>query len=380
MSRFDRYLLSQLMVLFGFFSLVLILVYWINRAVILFDRLIGDGQSTWVFLEFTALSLPGIIRLVLPIAAAVAAIYVTNRMSAESELTVVQATGFSAFRLARPYVVFGLIVAVLLSVLAHYLVPLSNKVYSERYREVSENLIARLLSAGEFLNPTDGVTFYIRDITPQDELLDVFLSDTRSPDESVVYMASRAFVVNTESGPQLVMIEGTAQTLRHPSQRLIVTRFDDFAYDISSFIDTSATIARAPRELPTWSLLSPGADILAETGQDRATLVATGHQRIAEALLPVVAVLIGYSTLVLGGFSRFGVWRQILTAVLLMIVVKMVETAFVSTIRATPALWPLSYGTLAFGLSVTWFQLFWSGRPYLFRRYRPFASAEEEPA
>ena len=69
MARFDRYMLSQFMVFFGFFSLVLILVYWINRAVVLFDQLIADGQSATVFLEFTALSLPNIIRIVLPLSA-----------------------------------------------------------------------------------------------------------------------------------------------------------------------------------------------------------------------------------------------------------------------------------------------------------------------
>ena len=89
-------MLSQLMALFGFFSLVLVLVYWVNRAVLLFDRLIGDGQSALVFLEFTALTLPNVIRLVLPVSAFAAAVYVTNRLSTESELVVVQATGFSA--------------------------------------------------------------------------------------------------------------------------------------------------------------------------------------------------------------------------------------------------------------------------------------------
>ncbi len=69
MARFDRYMLSQLMVLFGFFSLVLVLVYWINRAVVLFDQLIADGQSATVFLEFTALTLPSVMRLALPLAA-----------------------------------------------------------------------------------------------------------------------------------------------------------------------------------------------------------------------------------------------------------------------------------------------------------------------
>ncbi|MEJ6510389.1 MAG: LptF/LptG family permease, partial [Octadecabacter sp.] len=112
MARFDRYMLGQLLTLFGFFSLILVLVYWINRAVRLFDRLIADGQSAWMFLELTSLSLPGLIRIVLPLSAFVAAVYVTNRMSAESELTVVQATGYSPFRLARPVLYFGAIVAV----------------------------------------------------------------------------------------------------------------------------------------------------------------------------------------------------------------------------------------------------------------------------
>ena len=33
MGRYDRYILSQLVVMFGFFSLVLISVYWVNEAV-----------------------------------------------------------------------------------------------------------------------------------------------------------------------------------------------------------------------------------------------------------------------------------------------------------------------------------------------------------
>ena len=40
LTRFDRYILSQLMMLFGFFALVLVMVYWVNRAVVL--SLIGQ--------------------------------------------------------------------------------------------------------------------------------------------------------------------------------------------------------------------------------------------------------------------------------------------------------------------------------------------------
>ena len=100
MQRFDRYMLSQLMVVFGFFALVLVMVYWLNRSVGLFDELIANGHTAGIFLEFTLLALPGVVAIVLPMAAFGAAVYVTNRMSNESELTVLQATGLSPWRLA----------------------------------------------------------------------------------------------------------------------------------------------------------------------------------------------------------------------------------------------------------------------------------------
>ncbi len=49
MPRIDRYILGQLLTLFGFFALVLVSVYWINRAVSLFDDLLNDGQTAWWF-------------------------------------------------------------------------------------------------------------------------------------------------------------------------------------------------------------------------------------------------------------------------------------------------------------------------------------------
>ena len=151
MSRFDRYLLSQLVALFGFFALILVSVYWVNRAVGLFDRIIGDGQSALVFLEFSLLILPNVLRLVLPIAAFAAAVYVTNRLTQESELVVMQATGFSAFRLARPVLYFGAVVTMLHLVLMNLLVPLSVAMLSAREVELSENVTSRYLTQGQFI-------------------------------------------------------------------------------------------------------------------------------------------------------------------------------------------------------------------------------------
>lgn len=374
MARFDRYMLSQLMVLFGFFALVLVMVYWINRAVVLFDQLIADGQSAGVFLEFTALSLPNIIRIVLPLAAFAASLYVTNRMTAESELIVVQATGYSAFRLARPVLVFGLIVTLLMSVLTHVIAPLSAARLNLRQAEIAQNATARLLREGQFLAPTDGITFYIREISPQGELRDIFLSDTRSARDSVTYTAASAYLLRGESGPQLVMIDGLAQTLRREGNSLITTRFDELAYDIGAMVRLPDTTRRSSRELSTRELLFPTPAIIAETRKSEGALIVEGHGRFSEAILATVAALIGFATLLTGGFSRFGVWKQVVGAIFLVIVVKMVETLSVAVVRDVARLWPVTYLPALVGIGMIWFLLFWATRPYLLRR-RPRAGA-----
>jgi len=365
LARFDRYILSQLMMLFGFFALVLVLVYWVNRAVVLFDQLIANGQSAGVFVEFTALTLPNVIRLVLPIAAFAASIYVANRLSSESELVVVQATGYSARRLIRPVAIFGLIVAGLLSVLTHVLVPASVSQLRERQAEISENVTARLLTEGTFLHPADGVTFYIREITPQGELLDIFLSDARQADERVTYTARQALLMRQDAGPKLVMFDGMAQVLDVEGRRLSTTSFEDFAFDIGALIEVPQAGDRSGKELSTAELIWPSDAAVAETGQRKAALMYEGHNRFNQALLAVVAAVVGFATLLIGRFSRFGLWRQIVAAVVLLIVLKSIDNAFADAARGDPRLWPLAYGATGLGLGLTWALLWLAERPGL---------------
>lgn len=374
MGRFDRYMLSQLMTLFGFFSLVLILVYWINRAVVLFDQLIADGQSAGVFLEFTALSLPTIIKIVLPLSAFAASLYVTNRMASESELTVAQATGFSPFRLARPVLFFGIIVSLLMSVLTHVLAPAAQTQLNLRQAEIAQTATSRLLREGQFLTPVDGLTVYIRDVTAEGELQDIFLTDSRSAAETVTYTAASAYLVRADTGPQLVMLDGMIQTFRPDTGRLVTTSFADLAYDIGGLMPDIGDTRRSSRELTTLELLFPNAELAAETRKSEVLLFSEGHGRFAEAGLGTVAALLGFATLLIGGFSRFGVWRQVVAAIFLVIFVKGVETVATGMLSDDPTLWPLIYLPIVTGLAIVWFLLFWASRPALLHR-RPSRGA-----
>lgn len=362
LATFDRYLLSQLMALFGFFALVLVSVYWLNHAVRMFEQLIGDGQSALVFLEFTALALPNVIRLVLPVAAFAAAVYITNRLTSESELIVVQAMGISPLRMSRAVAVFGLLVAALVLVLNSFLVPLSRAELADRKQEIDRNITARLLSEGRFLHPAPGITFYIREITPAGELKDVFLSDARSDSQRTTYTARAAQIVAGEDGPKLVMFDGMAQTLRHDGQKLFTTMFGDSVFDIAALTDPEAARRKKIEELSTLTLIRAVPDALAETGRSRAEFLYEGHARLAQPLLAVSGAMLGFAALMLGGFSRFGLTRQVLGAVGLLILVQLLDNAAADLARQSAAAWPVVYAPPLAGIAIAIALMAWAGR------------------
>ncbi|MEL6594449.1 MAG: LPS export ABC transporter permease LptF [Pseudomonadota bacterium] len=372
-ARFDRYLLSQLMVLFGFFSLILVLVYWLNRAVILFDQLISDGQSAAVVLEFTALTLPNVIRLVLPMSAFAATIYVTNRLTSESELVVMQATGFSAFRMARPVLVFGAIVALLVSILTHFLVPMAEKRLAEREAEISQNLISGLLNEGAFVHPSDGITFYSRMIDSDGVLHDIFMSDARTDGQRITYVAQRALLVRSETGPRIVMFDGNTQTFDTATQRLSQTYFEESTYDIGGLIEPPRIGRPSPEIMPTSMLLFPTAEVSEIVDRSPARLSQEGHHRFAQAFLCIAAALIGFSTLLLGGFSRFGVWKQIIGAIGVLILLKLIEGSVTEIVKTQLSAWPLAYLPAALGIAIAVILLTLASRPSLFVRRRVVA-------
>lgn len=363
MPRFDRYILRQMLAVFGFFALVLVGVYWINRAVGLFDQLIGDGQSARTFFEISALALPNVIKLLLPVAAFIAAVYGGNRLMADSELVVMQATGFSPARLARPVAGFGLVVVLMMLILAHGLVPLARAAADRQKAEMSENLTARFLQEGQFTHPAPDVTLYIREISAQGALLDLFLADDRNPQRRTTYTAGRALFLRGDSGPKLLMYGGMAQVLDREGHSLSVTRFDDFTYDLGAMLTRTRPSRTSPDALPTRDLLWPSQAIQDQTGDSARALVYEGHARFAEPLMALAAALLGFSALMQGGYSRTGLWRQIALAVGLLVVVQAVAT-FAAARGPDLALgYLLAYLPPLFGLALASALLWWAGRP-----------------
>jgi lipopolysaccharide export system permease protein len=277
--------------------------------------------------------------------------------------------------------VFGVIVALMMSLLAHMLIPNSLSQLRLRESEISANVAARLLSEGEFLHPAPGITFYIRQITPEGELRDVFLSDRRDPDRAMTYTSSRAYLVADGAGSRLVMVSGLAQNLRISDPRLFVTHFDDFSYDITSLLSRSGISLNKVTFAGTPELLLDPGGVAERSGASPGEVMVELHGRFTAALMCVVAALVGFSTLMVGAYNRLGVWRQVLVAFGLLVGVEVARSASLGPVISNAALWPLLYlpvlAGIVLSLVLLWLAhhpVFWAWVTSGFRRRRAEAA------
>ena len=263
----------------------------------------------------------------------------TSRLSNESELAVIQATGMSPWRLARPVFMFGLLTAALMFGLTAYLVPKTGTITKDREFELSQSLGAKFLREGSFQHPVKA-SLFIREITPDSELRDVFLSDRREKDASYTYTSERAFLVQTEDQTIFVMQNGLMQSHDRTNDTLSLTQFDELAYDLTGTFDATRKGRPHIYYLPTmllWTDPQLAADL---TRQPMSRVIEDKHRRIQFAALCLVSSEIGYAALYAAGFSRFGSGRFIALAIFLLVIVKLVES--VVTEPARPI---LTYGT-----------------------------------
>ena len=342
-GRIDRYFLSQFLAVFGLFALVLTLLYWVNRAVRLFEQLIADGQNLSLFFLLSALSLPDVIRAVAPFAAFIAVLYVMNRLFSEGELFIAQSTGQSLLRLGRSAFAFGILITLGMGQLIHGIVPLAVGKLTQEQAALNDVVGSRLLREGIFHHPVEDATFYVREIGPSGELSGVFIADLRKPEQQLIYTAQEALLAGSETGPKLVMVNGILQLYDDETERLSTTRFDNLVVDLMQFTSQKSSVALRIETLTSWSLLTMAYNEQTANAPTREALLSELHQRNASALLALAFVALSYGVMAIRRFSRFGVWPQLLVAASALICLQVLYRLCEGAAQSNPSLWWLWY-------------------------------------
>ncbi len=75
------------------------------------DDFIDANAPTRVIVEYYIASIPEIVKLMIPVAVLLAALFVTGRLSSQNELAAIKSSGISLYRIMAPFLIIALIIS-----------------------------------------------------------------------------------------------------------------------------------------------------------------------------------------------------------------------------------------------------------------------------
>ncbi len=356
MQRLNRYVLRQILGPLAFFTLALTGVIWLSQSLRFVDWIFNKGLSTGFFLYMTALLLPGLLAIVMPIALFAAVIYAYHRLSAESEVIVMSAAGVGTWPLARPALLLALLVTALGYALTLYLMPLGQRTFGMLKMDLKTDLSHVLLQEGAFNTVTNGLTVYIRERGDGGEMRGILVHDSRDAARPTTMMAEQGVLVRTESGPRLILVKGNQQAIVPRTGQLSMLHFDRYTLDLGQFVKNTATRWFDAKERYIDELFQPGDSAADRRNIDR--FRAAGNDRLASPLFALVFVLMALAAILGGQFQRRGLGRRVAIAVGAALVVRLVGVATVNLAVKSPLLTPLIYLNIALPIAASLYLLY----------------------
>jgi lipopolysaccharide export system permease protein len=317
MTRLDRYLARSVVLATLAIALTLTGAIWLTQSLKFVDLTLNRGLPVGTFLEISVLILPNFLTVILPLALFGAILFTVSRLQGDSELPVMQAVGLSPLRIARPMLLLGVVVVGIGYGLTLWVLPTSYRAFKDMQTELRNSYAALLIQEGVFTQIDKGVTLFVREQSSGGALFGVLVQDERQPARPSTYLAAEGRLTATAGGPRLSLIKGSRQELDRKDGRISTLYFDSYSVDIGRVTGGSALSRdRESTELYVTELLTPKG---VSDPRRLASFRTEAHQRLAGPLYTPMYVLVALACLLGGSFSRRGMARKVLTAVVIAI-------------------------------------------------------------
>jgi lipopolysaccharide export system permease protein len=313
MNLIDRYLFRQLL------GPTLLATVAFSTVMLLGDSLsaldyIVKGQSAAVFVKVTLLELPSLVSMILPITIFVASLVALNRLQTEQELVVCFAGGMSRWRVISPVLRLAVMAAIVSLAINMWASPLCTRIMREEIYKARTDLASTLVQAGQFTQPSKGLTVYASEVQGHDTLKNLFLDQEDATNGTSNTFSAREGVIAQRNGqPVIIMKHGSSQSLSRTGALNYVV-FDEYTFDLAPYLPKDEVVHYKPSDRYLHELFYPDLTQPWEKA-NRLKLYAEGHARLAEPLYNIALVTLALAAVLGGGFSRLGYGKRILTAI-----------------------------------------------------------------
>lgn len=336
MTLLQRYFRSQ-----AFWPLVISLsalatLALLTQSLSTIDLIVENRQSAFVFFKVTALALPQLVSIIMPLAVFMAMMFAFNRLNVDSELVVAKASGMSPAQIASPALRLATLAMIVHLLINLWLQPTSFREMRETLLDVRTDIAAQMLRPGEFISPAGGVTFYAREVNASGDMVDVLIYDARSAIEPMTHSAKSGQIRKFKDRTLLALENGNIQTLTE-SGALDLIQFDTHTIDLTGIIAMDPVLRLKTSDKYLHELLSP-TDRERSNKKGYLRLIAEGHSRLSAPIYNIALTLLALAFLVRGEYQRMGYGRKIALCAITGFVIRLGGFALTAAAEADQAL------------------------------------------
>jgi LPS export ABC transporter permease LptF/LPS export ABC transporter permease LptG len=301
----DRYVLREMAGPFVVGLVVYSFLFLIQLMFQLASLVIQEGLSAGAMALMFLLSLPGLLAYTLPIALLLGTIIAFGRLSSDSEIIALRASGVPSGKLVRPPLLFGGAVAVVLLVFNFWLVPLCRAGADAIQSEATQSMnLVRMLRPGVFFDRIPGVLLYAGEVDPvagrYSQVL-VFQRGIEGPIDTLT-LAEGGRTVRSPDGQTLQFLLEDGETVKFD-------RKNPGKVETSTFLEQALTVETGPAqqglqksfsEIGTMELwgrldLPPQSPDPEDAAKEYNAYLFEIHRRLAASLAALFFALIGVS-------------------------------------------------------------------------------------
>ena len=344
MGSISRYIFRTTFSAFVVVLVSLTAVIWVTQALHDFDLMTSQGQTILVFIGITGLIVPLLVLVIAPIALLIAVAHVLNKLSTDSEIVVMNASGMSPWYVFRAFLTVAMVVSLMVAAISAYFAPKGLRMLRDWLTEVRANVVQTIVQPGRFTTLENGVTIHIRERRNNGQLVGIFLDDWRNPAERITIMAGTGELHDNDKGTFLVLQNGIVQRRLANERDPAMVVFDRYAFDLSQFAGGSQAVKYSIRERYLWQLLFPDPNdsfYREQPGEFRAEM----YDRLTAPLYPLAFVVLAFAYLGAPRTNRQSRTLSILGAIAAVSLLRLI--GFVSTVFGATMPWMLALQYLA---------------------------------
>jgi lipopolysaccharide export system permease protein len=206
MRIITKYILREHLSPFIFGNTTIVFIFLLNIVFRDLGKLLGKGLSALIIFEFFFLNLAWVLALTVPMSVLIATLMAFGRLSSDSEIAALKASGFNLYRLITPVFIAAVLLGFLMERFNNCVLPDFNHRVRMLYSDISRKRPTLTLEPHVFFDEIPNYAILVNDLKEKGTLLkEIIINDTNDPDFNKTILAEEGRLKFSQESERMIL-------------------------------------------------------------------------------------------------------------------------------------------------------------------------------